>query len=346
MLKSIFKPFIAYLFILSISVGDNINPYYDTSKSHHTPLGFINPFLDNNQQHKSIGELIKMLMEDRPNVDGIEKNNISLFTLNNLENTTSRFAVWGGHSTLFLYIDGKLILTDPIFSEYCSPVQFIGPKRYTMPAINKKLLKMVDLVLISHNHYDHLDYNTVMLIRNRASWVVPLGLKVWFNNLGIYDVNEYDWWDEDLVKGVKITCLPSQHWSKRTVLKEFDTLWSSWSIEYKGFKFWFAGDTGYNSHQFKEIGEKIGPFDFSAIPIGGYEPRWFMKNFHVNPSEALQIHMDVKSKRSVGIHWGTFVLTTEPIEEPPKKIKQLLRQKGMNTKEFVVPRHGQIINLD
>ena len=346
MFKSNLLPAILCFLVLGISYGENSNPYYDPSKTHHTREGFTNPYLDDQKENKSFGDLINMIKEDRPDEDEIKKKNITVFTVDDLANAPQRFAVWGGHSTMLVVLEGKLILTDPILSEYCSPVQFAGPKRYTPPAIDKDVLTMVDLVLISHNHYDHLDYNTVMLIGNHAKWIVPLGLKQWFKEQGIYEVKEYDWWDDDLVEGVKITCLPSQHWSKRTVIKEFDTLWASWAVEHEGFKFWFAGDTGYNSNQFREIGEKAGPFDFSAIPIGGYDPRWFMSNFHVDPGEAVAIHLDVRSKRSVGVHWGTFVLTTEPVNEPPQKLKQVMVEKGMNPLEFIAPVHGEIIVLD
>ena len=331
---------------LSISKGRELNPYYNATKTHHTRTGFTNPYLNSDQENKPFSDLIKMIMEDRPTIDEIEKEKITIFSIDDLEKAPQRFLVWVGHSTLLLSLNGKLILTDPILSEYCSPVQFAGPKRYTPPAIDKNILKMVDLVLISHNHYDHLDYNTVILIGNRANWIVPLGLKPWFKEQGIYKVNEYDWWDEDFVEGINITCLPSQHWSKRTILKEFDTLWASWAVEYKGFKFWFAGDTGYNSYQFKEIGQKVGPFNLSAIPIGGYDPRWFMSNFHVDPREALEIHLDVKSERSVGIHWGTFVLTTEPVSEPPKKLRNVMDDKGIDPIEFISPVHGKIMPFD
>lgn len=346
MFKSNFITVITLYLILGICRGKNLNPYFDSAKSHHTPEGFTNPYLNNEDEKKSLIDLINMLKEDRPLVNSMKYNEITLFNVDNMENLPDKFAVWGGHSTLLLNLNGKLILTDPILSEYCSPVQFVGPKRYTKPALDKTILNLVDLVIISHNHYDHLDYNTVMLIGNNASWIVPLGLRSWFKEQGIHTVNEYDWWDEDLVEGISITCLPSQHWSKRTLFKEFDTLWSSWSIEYEGFKFWFAGDTGYNLHQFKEIGNRVGPFDFAAIPIGGYEPRWFMKNFHIDPFEALKIHSDVKSKKSIGIHWGTFILTTEPVDDPPQKLRWHMEKQGLDSMKFITPSHGEIITFE
>ena len=155
-----------------------------------------------------------------------------------------------------------------------------------------------------------------------------------------------DWFEEQNKSNVQITCLPSQHWSKRSLFKSFDTLWSSWLIQVGSFKFWFAGDTGYNDIQFKQIGDRYGPFDLTAIPIGAYEPRWFMKNFHVNPSESISIHKDVKSKKSIGMHFGTFVLTTEPVMEPVKKIKHLIAEDKSFEGEFLIPRQGIFYSID
>ena len=222
----------------------------------------------------------------------------------------------------------------------------MGPKRYSKTAIPIDRLPLIDVVLISHNHYDHLDLETVRLLGDDTRWVVPLGLKEWFINHGISNVNEYDWWEDGSFENVKLSCLPSQHWSKRSMLRSFDTLWASWAVEINGFKFWFAGDTGYNEVQFKEIGNLKGPFDFSAIPIGAYEPRWFMKNFHVNPEESVLIHRDVKSSKSIGIHWGTFNLTTEPIYEPPIKLKNALVNNQIDSTAFITTEIGEIIIFD
>ena len=145
---------------------------------------------------------------------------------------------------------------------------------------------------------------------------------------------------------VEIICLPSQHWSKRSAFKSFDTLWSSWLLKIGNFKFWFAGDTGYNTIQFKQIGDDYGPFDLSAIPIGAYEPRWFMKSFHVNPEEAIFIHEDIKSEKSIGMHFGTFVLTTEPVVEPIEKIKNFIKNDENLEGEFMIPESGVIYSLD
>ncbi len=323
------------------------NKFFDGSKAHHTKSGFTNPYLAKEFEKKKFTDLVKMMSENRPDPEFKKSKKIDRISLIDHINSKTDFITWVGHSTLLLHINGKLILTDPIFSDRCAPVQFAGPKRYTSPAISIDSLPSIDIVVISHNHYDHLDKNTVGALKKNQStkWFVPLGLKTWFEGMGVMNVFELDWYENHSFSGFSVTCLPSQHWSKRTLTKSFDTLWASWSIDVGGFKFWFAGDTGYNSVQFKEIGESFGPFDVSAIPIGAYEPRWFMKNFHVNPEESFKIHNDIKSKKTIGIHFGTFVLTTEPIDEPKTKISKLLKQNNISDDDFIVPKHGEIYFL-
>ena len=320
------------------------NLYFDKEKLHHTPYGFINPYLDLSKHKKNFSDFYKMIKTERPKIP--ENKQISLVDKNDLNEKIKKgqnFYLWIGHSTILLHINGKIILTDPIFSDRCSPVQFAGPKRYTDPAIDIEDLPKIDIIVISHNHYDHLDYNTVKLIGDSTMWFVPLGLKKWFNKNGVRNVIELDWYENKNKNGILVSCLPSQHWSKRTLLDSFDTLWASWAIEIEDFKFWFAGDTGYNNIQFKEIGDLYGPFDLAAIPIGAYEPRWFMKNFHINPDEAVKIHKDVKSRKSIGIHYGTFILTTEPIDQPPKMLKSELKKSGISHLDFLAIGIGEMV---
>jgi N-acyl-phosphatidylethanolamine-hydrolysing phospholipase D len=214
------------------------------------------------------------------------------------------------------------VLTDPIFSERASPFAFMGPKRSVPPALSLEQLPPIDFVLISHNHYDHLDEYTVKTLGDRPTWVVPLGYKQWFTDLGVAKVVEFDWWDQREIAAATIIATPSQHWTGRGLSDRYKALWASWAVQIGGFKFWFAGDTGYNVRIFTEIGARSGPFDLALIPIGGYEPRWFMKDMHINPEEAVAIHKDIRSKYSLGIHWGTFPLTAEPIDEPPERLRE------------------------
>jgi N-acyl-phosphatidylethanolamine-hydrolysing phospholipase D len=170
-------------------------------------------------------------------------------------------------------------------------------------------------------------------------------LKKWFAIRGVDQVIEMDWWDRQRDGNLEIIAVPVQHWSKRSIFSRNKTLWAGWVINADAFRFIFVGDTGYTPH-FKEIGEKLGPFDLAAIPIGAYEPRWFMARHHVNPAESVQIHKDIGSKKSVAIHWGTFILTDEPLDDPPKKLAAALQENQIPAEDFLVLKHGQTITLD
>jgi N-acyl-phosphatidylethanolamine-hydrolysing phospholipase D len=269
------------------------------------------------------------------------------FLKSNREKTT---LTWIGHATVFLQLKGKNILTDPHFSPRASPVQWTGPKRVVAPGLSLKDLPRIDWIVISHDHYDSLDKPTIKNLFRREGgkqtlFFVPLGLKAWFRNLGISRVVEMDWWSQHEENGLKIIEVPVQHWSKRSPFSRNTTLWAGWAIHADDFRFFFSGDTGY-APIFKEIGQKLGPFDLSAIPIGAYEPRWFMRYHHVTPEEALRIHLDIRSKKSVAIHWGTFILTDEPLDEPPKKLAKALKERRLSEDDFVVLEHGETIFLN
>jgi L-ascorbate metabolism protein UlaG (beta-lactamase superfamily) len=247
-------------------------------------------------------------------------------------------------------MEGYNILTDPHFSKRTSPVQWTGPERVAPLGLAFEDLPPIDIVVISHDHYDALDEQTIMKLRRRKGgektrFYVPLGLKSWFAIRKIDRVIEMDWWDRQQDGNLEIITVPVQHWSKRSIFSRNKTLWAGWVIKSDRFRFIFLGDTGY-AHHFKEIGEKLGPFDLAAIPIGAYEPRWFMRRHHVNPEEAVQIHMDMQSQKSVAIHWGTFILTDEPLDEPPKKLSTALQEKQIPKEDFLVLQHGQTIILD
>jgi N-acyl-phosphatidylethanolamine-hydrolysing phospholipase D len=257
---------------------------------------------------------------------------------------------WVGHATVLLRVEGKNILTDPHFSDRASPFQFVGPKRVMSPGLSLDQLPMIHAVVISHDHYDSLDTGTIRRLHERSGgrqtvFFVPLRLKRWFSGLGIDNVVEMDWWEEQSRFGLQFMCVPVQHWSGRVPFTRNKSLWAGWAIRTANFRFFFAGDSGYTPH-FKEIGERLGPFDFAAIPIGAYEPRWFMRPHHMNPEEALAAHVDVKSKKSVGIHWGTFVLSDEALDEPPRKIAEAKQAMGLKDDEFVVLLHGETIAIE
>lgn len=256
-------------------------------------------------------------------------------------------ATWVGHSTLLVQLEGLAFLTDPVFSQRCSPVQFVGPRRVVPPAfpLDHPDLPKIDAVLLSHNHYDHLDKGSVKQLNSRFGgrlrWYVPLGLKSWFTERGVSNVVELDWWQEAAHpnSSVRVVLTPAQHWSMRSPWSRKASLWGGWAVLGERRRFWFAGDSGY-APVFSEIGQRLGPFDLSAIPTGAYEPRWFMKPQHIDPAEAVQVHRDVRSMRSVACHHATFCLTDEPMDEPSKRLPRELAKAQLPADAFVSLRHG------
>ncbi len=255
---------------------------------------------------------------------------------------------WINHATFLVSGEGVNVLTDPIFSERCSPVPWAGPRRRHPPGIPLENLPPVHHVIVSHSHYDHLDLETARAIGNRATWWVPLGLAAWFREQGITNVVELDWWDTREVPGgnespVRMTSVPVQHFSGRTLLDRNTTLWTGWVVRIGKCQFYFAGDTGYNPHDFRAARERLGPMDLALIPIGAYSPRWFMKPVHVNPQEAVQIHEDLGARLSIGMHWKTFRLTAEPMEEPPYALYRAMEKRVIPFDRFRVLGPGQRI---
>ena len=258
------------------------------------------------------------------------------------ENRDGATITWVGHSTLVVQLDGVNLLTDPHWSGRASPVSFAGPRRLTPPGLSLENLPPIHVVLISHDHYDHLDVATVKRVAevHRPLFVVPLGLKAWFADLGIEHVEELDWWQSRSVRGLTLTCLPAQHFSGRAPWGQNRRLWSGWAVSGKDKRLFFAGDTGYYG-VFEEIGARLGPFDVAAIPIGAYLPPRIMRMAHTTPEEALRLLRDVRGKNLVPIHWGTFDLAEEPIEEPPLRLEREARRLGLEHERIWVLKHGE-----
>jgi len=352
MQNSLYKTFKLPAFGLLVMLsGSCATQMPNTVKPHHTPDGFRNLY---GHEHRGFSDFLKWrwqrLRQNRPEPEACGfplAENDPAFLRSNTDKVT---LTWIGHATLLLQLDGKNILTDPVFSQRASPVQWAGPKRVVPPGLAFENLPPIDMVVISHDHYDALDKPTIVKLHQRKGgadtvFFVPLGFKNWFRDLGVRNVVELDWWEARPQKGLIITAVPVQHWSKRGLFSRNKTLWAGWVIRSERFRFFFSGDSGYTPH-FKEIGARMGPFDLAAIPIGAYEPRWFMGRHHMNPEEALQAHEDIKAKKSIGIHWGTFILTDETLDEPPQRLGAALKRKKNPVPDFVVLKHGQTIVLD
>ena len=250
---------------------------------------------------------------------------------------------WIGHATMLVQMEHLTFLTDPIWSDRASPVPIAGPKRQIEPGVAMADLPPIDFVLISHNHYDHLDLPTLRALAKRNAetvFFVPLGNGQLLRDQGIKQVEELDWGDTARFENATIHCLPVQHWSKRSLTDTRKSLWSSWAVTGEQRRFYFAGDTGY-FRGFKEIGDKLGPFDLAAIPIGAYEPRAMMEASHMNPEEAIQAALDVKAKTTVAMHFGTFNLADEPMSEPPLRFKKAAAKANISAENSWVLRIGE-----
>lgn len=301
------------------------------------------------ENNKSLMELMKLFRsfltraDDPHEKTGFEMIPRSAEALQHLKDEI----LWVGHSTLLINHQGVNVMTDPIFADRASPFSFSGPKRVTPLPFQIADLPQIDVVVISHSHYDHLDKAAVIELAQRQAklkFLVPLGLKKIFNDWGITNVEELDWWQSTDVAGVTFTATPVQHWSSRTPFDRNKTLWAGWMVSWPDFKFYFTGDSGYCDN-FIETQARLGTPDLSAIPIGAYLPRDFMKISHVNPEEAIQILRDLKSPKAVPIHWGTYKLTLEPLAEPPAMLLDLLNNANLDGQGFTVLKHGESTSI-
>ncbi len=257
---------------------------------------------------------------------------------------------WIGHATFLIKLGDKTIITDPVFSKNAGPLIF-GPKRFTRPALTLKEIPPIDLFLLTHNHYDHQDMMTIRRFPyKRTKVLLPLKLGKYFTKNGYIDVNEMDWYDEIKInEKIKITFLPAVHWSKRSLTDTNKSLWGNFLIEYEDKKILFACDTGIGDI-YKDIGKKFGPIDLTLINIGAYNfypilPYKDKSTYHTNPEEALEIARNLRSKKIIGMHWGTFVLSLEPIMEPPARFKDNASKYGYKREDALIFKIGQISPL-
>ena len=316
--------------------------------AHHTAQGFRNPGEQGDE--RGFKDFLKWSLEQRGMArpkyeDVVGTLPVARPDWERIGDPGDRLVVtWLGHDTFLLQMGGFTILTDPIFSQRASPVSFAGPRRITALPLDPEQLPAVDIVVISHNHYDHLDKTTVRFLGNGPRWYVPLGLKSWFKQQGVTRVTELDWWETRSHGGLDITCTPARHFSARGLWDRNRVLWASWSLATAGQRVWFAGDTGYGNH-FGQIGRRLGRIDLALIPIGAYSPAWFMEPMHVNPDQAVQAHLDLAARRTIGMHWGTFIMTYEPTLEPPARFRQAAERQGLSEREIMVMEHGETLVL-
>ena len=318
---------------------------------HHLPDGTFrnpegSPKRDENIKwsYRTFNKEKKKLKIEFPS-DHVIKREKVLENLDKYKN--DNYVAWIGHATFLIKLGDTTIITDPLFSKNTGPLIF-GPKRYVKSAIRLNEIPETDLFLLTHNHYDHLDYSTVKNFPHKKSKVlVPLKLSKYFTRNGFKNVNELDWYDDIKVNDLKITLLPAVHWSKRSLNDTNKTLWGNFLIEYKDKKILFACDTGYGNI-YKELGEKYGPIDLTFINIGAYDfrPMFEKSVYHANPEEALNIAQDLKSKKVIGMHWGTVVLSLEPIMEPPVRFKANAEKYGFKKEDAIIFKIGEVQKLE
>jgi len=341
-----------------------MNPYFDPAKPHHRPDGFQNSHTD--FAPKSLAEVLRWKWNAKrdglppaprtpipkvvPDIDFLKRNAAA-------GEQMQPTVTWVGHATVLAQLGGLTMLTDPIFSQRASPVSFAGPRRHHPPGVELNDLPHIDLVVASHNHYDHLDEVSIEALNRQAGgppmFVVPLGLKPWMAARGVGNAVELDWWETHCVSAPKgdidVMLVPAQHWSARGLFDRMATLWGGFAVLAPDCHLFFAGDTAY-SRDFQDVRERLAPrqsdergggFDIALLPIGAYEPRWFMVTQHVNADEAVKIHRDLGAKRSLGVHWGTFELTDEALDEPPRALAAARHAQGVPGDEFIVMAIGE-----
>jgi N-acyl-phosphatidylethanolamine-hydrolysing phospholipase D len=260
---------------------------------------------------------------------------------------------WIGHTSFLIQMAGLNILLDPVWSERASPVQFAGPRRWVPPAVDFDRLPPIDVVILSHDHYDHLDAPTVSRLVARypaIRWFAPLRLADFLRRRGAREISERDWWEEATIGGLNLTCVPAQHFSGRSLGRRNRTLWCGWSLRSLYHSLFFAGDTALHP-EFDAIGRRCGPFDVAILPIGAYEPRWFMGSVHMNPEDCMKAIAQLAASQSgrrlimTASHWGTFKLTDEPMDEPPDRMRQVWQSAGGNADDLWIMRHGETRSL-
>jgi len=248
-----------------------------------------------------------------------------------------------GHSTFLLQFSGLNVLTDPIFSSRAGPFSWTGPKRVRPPALSLEHLPRIDVVLVSHNHYDHLDLPSLRWLAqaHRPLIITTLGNKAWLETRGVGNVAELDWWQSHRSKPeLEVVCTPAQHFAARWPWNRCKTLWGGFVLKTAAGRIYFAGDSGFLGG-FKEIGSRLGTLDLALIPIGAYEPRWFMESVHMNPDEAVRAHLALGARQSIGMHFGTFQLTDEAIDAPPQALAAARLAHAVAGTDFVVPDFGE-----
>jgi N-acyl-phosphatidylethanolamine-hydrolysing phospholipase D len=332
----------------------------DSTPAHHVPGGgFRNPWL--NSQAPGAKKIIKWMFTRGPRHSHDRNTSDDPSILPSPSDSSSPFELADrmeitavGHSTFLIATPVGVFLTDPIWSDRASPLSFAGPKRTRPPGITLESITRLDGVLLSHDHYDHLDRRTVERLASAfpaAPWFAPLGLSSILQRWGVREVIEMDWWSKAMHGDFEVGCTPAQHFSGRRPWGRNASLWCGWTIEAAGYRIFFAGDTGLHP-EFGDIARELGPFDIVIMPVGAYEPRWFMKPIHMNPEDAVSAYSRMSTGEPgercifLAAHWGTFKLTDEPLSEPPSRLRKVWGTTGFPYDRLWILAPGESRTLD
>lgn len=323
--------------LLMMASFESMSKTYKTS-DHYNGKTFLNP---GQNDLKSFWQVLKWKMTNA-RVDWPETVANKNFPLRPLGLDEKVSATWINHSTFLLQFPGLNVLTDPVYSDRTSPFTFAGPKRVREAGIPFDILPKIDVVLVSHNHYDHLDLETIKRLdaKFHPLFLVALGDEKLLKKAGIQNVKAMDWWEEVRVRDLRFTFAPSQHWSARSLWDKNESLWGSFMIDSGATKIYFAGDTGYGPH-FLDIKSRLGAPDLALLPIGAYKPQWFMRFHHMNPEDAVKAHLDLGANRSIAMHYGTFQLSDEGMDEPERDLKIAREQFQVTEDKFMILEQGQ-----
>jgi N-acyl-phosphatidylethanolamine-hydrolysing phospholipase D len=337
---------LAILFACTSTPFEHSQPISSSNKpTHHTSSGYQNyPFVET-AAPKGLLFYIRRVWSSVFVPDIPDGHTLSYWESTELLNSIESDSItWLGHASFLIRIANKTILTDPFLSKYASPVSWAGPTRFVESPIPINKLPSIDIVIVSHNHYDHLDDETVSNLKNKDNIhiVVPLGLKPYFIERGYTKVTALDWGQSVSVEGIEMTAEPAVHDSARSMSDHNETLWASWVINGAQKRIFFIGDTGYSDTIFKSLGDKYGSFDYAILPIGAYEPRELMWMSHTTPEEAVSIGIDVRAKTLIASHWGTISsLSDEPIFSPPVRFKKSGNDNGLLDKDLWIMKVGE-----
>jgi L-ascorbate metabolism protein UlaG (beta-lactamase superfamily) len=344
MMLSVISVFILVpLVIVIVGYGISAPGYRGPISDHFDGKTFINPM---GIKSKGLMDVIKWSMNRTPGEwNKVDDARPSVVPSRNF--TDGIRITFVNHSTFLIQTDSINILTDPVWSERVSPFTWIGPARMRPPGIRFEDLPKIDAIVLSHNHYDHLDLSTMrrLFVQHKPEIITPMGIKKFLDDDKITGANDLDWWDSYSIRNVVIQSVPAQHFSGRGIFDRDATLWCGYVIKTKSGNIYFAGDTGYNDKTFKDIGARSGVIKAALIPIGAYKPNWFMSPIHVSPEEAIKIHKDVNAERSIASHYGTFPLADDGQFDPIIDLAQARTKHGIKDDEFITLVEGHFIEI-